>query len=151
VNYIQSTKTELFTANFNWGYYNEDTKKAVEEFQRKNNLSVDGEVGVNTAKKLIEKVNTLGSVSGYGSGIEKLTEKEILEILKKVEDQIQKEKESGITAEDLKQAPTAAQIQQAEKEIKEDATNKMEGADPNLFKREFVLDDVDKIIDIKTD
>lgn len=150
VNYIQSVKTELFTANFNWGYYNEDTKKVVEEFQRKNDLTVDGEVGVNTAKKLIEKVNNLNSVSDY-AGIGKLTVEEILEIEKKVVDQLQKERESGINAEDLKQAPTAEQIRKAEEEIKKNATKIMEDADPNLFKKEFVLDDVDKMIDIKTD
>ena len=143
VNYIQSTKTELFTANFNWGYYNEDTKKMVEEFQRKNNLPVDGEVGVNTAKKLIEKVKALGSVSGYGSGIDKLTVEEIIEIEKKVVEQIQKERENALSVEDLKQKPTASQIQQAEKDFKNNKTNEFEKQDPNLFKPDIIFSEAD--------
>jgi hypothetical protein len=143
VNYIQTTKTELFTANFNWGYYNEDTKKVVEEFQRKNNLSVDGEVGVNTAKKLIEKVNALGSVSGYGSGIDKLTAEEMIEIEKTVVEQIQKERENALSVEDLKQKPTAAQIQQAEEDFKKNKTNEFEKQDPNLFKPDIIFSEAD--------
>jgi hypothetical protein len=143
VNYIQTTKTELFTANFNWGYYNEDTKKVVEEFQRKNNLSVDGEVGVNTAKKLIEKVNALGSVSGYGSGIDKLTAEEMIEIEKTVVEQIQKERENALSVEDLKQKPTAAQIQQSEEDFKKNKTNEFEKQDPNLFKPDIIFSEAD--------
>jgi hypothetical protein len=151
VTYVQSTKTELFTANFNWGYYNEDTKKMVEEFQRKNNLSVDGEVGVNTAKKLIEKVNALGSVSGYGSGIDKLTAEEMIEIEKTVVEQIQKERENALSVEDLKQKPTAAQIQKAENDIKQNQTNELNKQDPSLFKMDWVISDFDATYEIKTE
>jgi len=149
VTYVQSVKTELFTANFNWGYYNEDTKKVVEEFQRKNGLPVDGEVGVNTAKKIMEKVNALNAVSNYSSGIDKLTTTEMEEITKKVVDQIQKERENALSVEDLKQKPTAAQIQQAEEDFKKSKTNEFEKQDPNLFKPDIIFSEADILMSNK--
>jgi peptidoglycan hydrolase-like protein with peptidoglycan-binding domain len=151
VTYVQSVKTELFTANFNWGYYNEDTKKVVEEFQRKNGLPVDGEVGVNTAKKIIEKVNALNTVSNYSSGIDTLTVKEMQEIEKKVIDQIEKERQNKLSVNDLKQAPTAEQIQKAENDIKQNQTNELNKQDPSLFKADWVISDFDATYEIKTE
>jgi len=41
---------------FNWGYYDEYTKKCIDSFQKYFNLSVDGQVGQSTLTKLIEVV-----------------------------------------------------------------------------------------------
>jgi hypothetical protein len=41
---------------FNWGYYDEYTKKCIESFQKYFNLSIDGQVGQDTLTKLIEVV-----------------------------------------------------------------------------------------------
>jgi hypothetical protein len=46
-----------FTTNkVKWGYYDDSTKKAVENYQQKNSLTKDGIAGPNTIKSLIEKI-----------------------------------------------------------------------------------------------
>ena len=41
---------------FNWGYYDDATKKSIEDFQNYFKLPVDGTVGQNTLSKLIDVV-----------------------------------------------------------------------------------------------
>jgi len=56
---------------FNWGYYDDKTKKSVEDFQNYFNLKVDGIVGGDTLKKMLDVVkNEKCGVLQNKSGIE---------------------------------------------------------------------------------
>lgn len=77
---------------FNWGFYDEKTKKSVEEFQKYFNLEIDGVIGSDTLKKLLSVVSDqkCGVLVNH-SGMELTPDKENLlndEIIKKYQDSL---------------------------------------------------------------
>lgn len=129
---------KVVDVKFKWGYYDYNTDMVVREFQKKNGLSVDGSVGVNTAKKLWEKVNGLSSVSNYGTKVDSYTDKDRerlkQELIKKV-GELESQKTPPINL--LNQPPTAEQKAQLEKEIEKNATDDIDEMDPESWKEEF--------------
>jgi len=124
--------------NFKWGYYDYNTDMVVREFQKKNGLSVDGSVGVNTAKKLWEKVNGLSSVSDYGTKIQTWTDKDReklkQELIKKVKE-LENQKTPPVDL--LNQKATEEQIKKLTKEVEQNATDNIENMNPEDWAEEL--------------
>ena len=130
----QTTVTiKTVTVKFKWGYYDKDTAAVVAEYQNKKGLKIDGECGPNTAKKLIEDINNLSTVSAFDSGIGNLTKEDVKRIEQEVIDQIAKENSSGITKEDLQSAPTEAQLAQLESDIENETINTISKTEENII------------------
>ena len=97
---------------FNWGYYDEKTKKSVEDFQKYFNISVDGVVGPSTLLKMFSLVKNqkCGLLTNH-SGVKLTAENEDLindEIIKKYYESIETIKppkfdEGNISPEQQKQ------------------------------------------------
>jgi murein L,D-transpeptidase YcbB/YkuD len=95
----------------------------VKDFQNKNGLTVDGEVGVNTAKKLIELIKPLSTVDDKNTKISTLTSEETKKIEDEVKSLIEKENTKPTpTQEQLTQVPTEEQIKKLTEEVEKDKT-----------------------------
>jgi len=129
---------KVVDVKFKWGYYDYNTDMVVREFQKKNGLSVDGNVGVNTAKKLWEKVNELSSVSNYGTKVDSYTDKDRerlkQELIKKV-GELESQKTPPVNI--LKQPPTEEQKQKLITEIEKNATDDIDEMNPEEWKEEI--------------
>ena len=130
---ILTVTIKTVTVKFKWGYYDKDTAAVVAEYQNKKGLKIDGECGPNTAKKLIEDINNLSTVSAFDSGIGNLTKEDVKRIEQEVIDQIAKENSSGITKEDLQSAPTEAQLAQVESDIENETINTISKTEENII------------------
>lgn len=92
----QVSRPTTEVVRFKYGYYDENTKKSVEQFQRDNNLVVDGIFGPSTSSKMLRDFKKYGDIQDYGKipiqDIEKLR-KNAIENLKKNVDEMKKETE----------------------------------------------------------
>lgn len=134
---------KVVDVTFKWGYYDYNTAMVVKEFQKKNNLTVDGEVGSNTAKKLIEKVKPLQSIKPFDSGIEKLTKEDILKVERDLVKKIQSENKNPLTEEDLNKKPDFSQTKEVGGDIEKNATNSVENMDPNSWNINIIEEEYD--------
>jgi peptidoglycan hydrolase-like protein with peptidoglycan-binding domain len=130
---------KVVDVTFKWGYYDYNTSMVVKEFQKKNNLTVDGEVGPNTAKKLIEKVNGLQSIKSFDSNFDKLTTEEIEKINDVVVKKIASERKSQLTVDDLNKKPSVDQLNEFEKSSDKKWTDQLDNAEPINLK---IVDDL---------
>jgi peptidoglycan hydrolase-like protein with peptidoglycan-binding domain len=118
---------KVVDVTFKWGYYDYNTSMVVKEFQKKNNLTVDGEVGTNTAKKLIEKVKSLQSIKFFDSKIEKLTPEDVKKIDNYVFNYLKSElKNQSTVVDELNKKPSPTQLNQVEESFKKDLTEKVD-------------------------
>jgi peptidoglycan hydrolase-like protein with peptidoglycan-binding domain len=140
---LPKEERKVVDVTFKWGYYDYNTKMVVEEFQKKNNLTVDGEVGPNTAKKLIEKVNGLQSINPFDSKIEKLTKEEVLKVEQDVVKKIQSENKNPLTEEDLNKKPDFSQTKEVKEDLKNNTSNSIENMDPNSWNLNIIVDEYD--------
>lgn len=120
---IPKEEKKVVNVTFKWGYYDSNTQMVVKDFQTKNGLTVDGEVGVNTAKKLIELIKPLSSINDKNTKISTLTEEEIKKIEDEVKSLIEKENTKPTpTQEQLTQVPTEEQIKKLTDDVEKDKT-----------------------------
>jgi len=140
---LPKEEKKVVDVTFKWGYYDYNTSMVVEEFQKKNNLTVDGEVGPNTAKKLIEKVKGLQSINPFDSKIEKLTKEEILKVEQEVVKKIQSENKNPLTEQDLNKKPDFSQTKEVKEDLEENITNSVENMDPQMWNINIIEDEYD--------
>ena len=134
---------KVVDVTFKWGYYDYNTSMVVKEFQKKNNLTVDGEVGSNTAKKLIEKVKSLQLIKPFDSGIEKLTKEDILKVEQDVVKKIQSENKNPLTEEDLNKTPNESQIKELKESLEKNILNSIDNMDPKIWNINIIEDEYD--------
>ncbi len=134
---------KVVDVTFKWGYYDYNTAMVVKEFQKKNNLTVDGEVGPNTAKKLIEKVKSLQLIKPFDSGIEKLTKEDILKVERDLVKKIQSENKNPLTEEDLNKIPNELQTKELKESLEKNILNSIENMDPKIWNINIIEDEYD--------
>jgi len=140
---LPKEERKVVDVKFKWGYYDYNTSMVVEDFQKKNNLTVDGEVGPNTTGKLIEKVKGLSKMDPFDSGIEKLELKDILKIEQDIIKRMESENQNPLTEEDLNKKPDLSQIKVTKEDINKNATNDIENMDPGSWNINIIEDEYD--------
>lgn len=120
---VPKEEKKVVNVTFKWGYYDTNTQMVVKDFQTKNGLTVDGEVGVSTAKKLIELIKPLQTIDDKGTNISTLTDEDIKKIEDEVNLLIEKENTKPTpTQEQLTQIPTEEQIKKLTEEVEKNKT-----------------------------
>ena len=137
------TERKVVDVTFKWGYYDYNTAMVVEDFQKKNNLTVDGKVGTNTTRKLIEQVKGLTKMDAFDSGIEKLEKEDILKVEQDVVNKILSENQNPLTEEDLNKKPDLSQTKVTKEDVDKNATNSIENMDPKRWNVNLVIDEYD--------
>jgi hypothetical protein len=142
---IKTPKEErkIVDVTFKWGYYDYNTSMVVKEFQKKNNLTVDGEVGPNTAKKLVEKVKGLSVINPFDSKINKLSKEDMLKIEEEVVKKIKSENENPLTESDLNVRPDSSAIKQVKDDIDKNLTDEISRKGPEMWNLNIVEDEYD--------
>jgi hypothetical protein len=141
---LPKDETKVVDVKFKWGYYDYNTSMVIKEFQKKNNLKVDGECGTATAKKIIEKVNSLSTLEPYDSKISDLDPKEIKEIERKIKDKFASEQKNPLTESDLNSPlTTEEQKTELEKDLVENTTDKIDNINLNAIDVEDIASEID--------
>jgi hypothetical protein len=137
------TEKKVVDVVFKWGYYDYNTSMVVKDFQKKNNLKIDGETGANTTKKIMEKIKVMSGVNPYDSKIDKLTKDEILKIEESIVKKIQSENQNPLKESDLEKKLDPSQMVKIKKEFRENVTDKIQDMDPNSWNINFISDEYD--------
>ena len=115
---IPSTK-KVVDVVFRWGFYDYNTEMVVKEFQKKNNLKDDGELGPNTVRKLIEKIKPLSIMFEYDSGLKAIDNEKVIQLGEEVVKVFEPKpgEQTTVTEKTLEAPATAEQIKETKKNM----------------------------------
>lgn len=118
-------KTRKVVVTFKYGFYDENTKRLIESYQKDRGLTVDGVCGVNTLKRMLVSIDSIISskkdIPNYNNV--NLTPKEIEEIRKKTADEFEKlnKEYNSVSKEELKK-----ELDKKVDELKKDINEQIE-------------------------